>query len=167
MSRPRYLTKSRFKLALECPTKLFYTGKKEYADSKLEDSFLASLAEGGIQVGELAKQYHPGGIDIKPLEYEAALAQTHEALARENVVIFEAAIKFENLFIRVDVLEKKGDRVSLFEVKSKSYKPGDDEFVGARGDIRAVWRPYLEDIAFQKHVATQAFPEWSLILLCH
>ena len=24
---PRYLTKSRFKLALDCPAKLFYTGK--------------------------------------------------------------------------------------------------------------------------------------------
>jgi hypothetical protein len=162
VSRPRYLTKSRFKLALECPTKLFYTAKKEYADSKLEDSFLAALAEGGIQVGELAKQYYPGGVDIKPLDYDAALAATHEALAQENVVIFEAAIKFENLFIRVDVLEKKGDRVSLFEVKSKSYMPGDDAFVGARGAISSVWRPYLEDIAFQKHVVTQAFPEWSV-----
>jgi hypothetical protein len=36
----RYLTKSRFKLATECPTKLFYTRKKEYADQSLEDSFL-------------------------------------------------------------------------------------------------------------------------------
>ncbi len=44
----RYLTKSRFKLALECPTKLFYTGKpKTYRDTKQEDSFLQMLAEGG------------------------------------------------------------------------------------------------------------------------
>jgi hypothetical protein len=34
---PRYLTKSRFKLALECPTKLFYTGKLEvYALSSMD-----------------------------------------------------------------------------------------------------------------------------------
>ena len=50
-----YLTKSRFKLAEECPTKLFYTGKKDYPDKKGEDPFLAALAEGGFQVGELAK----------------------------------------------------------------------------------------------------------------
>jgi len=62
MPRPRYLTKSRFKLALECPVKLFYTGKEDYANSKLEDSFLMALAEGGIQVGELAKQYYPGDL---------------------------------------------------------------------------------------------------------
>jgi len=34
MEKPRYLTKSRFKLALECETKLLYTGKPEYPDKK-------------------------------------------------------------------------------------------------------------------------------------
>lgn len=42
MTSPRYLTKSRFKLAAECPTKLFYTGKdKVYKNTMQEDSFLA------------------------------------------------------------------------------------------------------------------------------
>ena len=36
----KYLTKSRFQLALECPTKIYYDGKPEYANQKLEDSFL-------------------------------------------------------------------------------------------------------------------------------
>ena len=35
---PRYLTKSRFKLALECPTKLYYTGKPEYLDRSADVS---------------------------------------------------------------------------------------------------------------------------------
>ena len=39
--KPRYLTKSRFKLALECPTELYYTGKTGiYSDAKQEDEFL-------------------------------------------------------------------------------------------------------------------------------
>ncbi len=50
---PRYLTKSRFKLALECPTKLYYTAKAEYGNTKEHDEFLQALAEGGFQVGEL------------------------------------------------------------------------------------------------------------------
>ncbi len=49
--KPRHLTKSRFKLAVECPTKLFYTSKKNYRDLKQEDSFLQALADGGFQVG--------------------------------------------------------------------------------------------------------------------
>ena len=64
MKNPRYLTKSRFKLALDCETKLFYTNKKEYPDERIDDAFLEALAEGGFQVGELAKMYHPGGIEI-------------------------------------------------------------------------------------------------------
>ena len=46
----RYLTKSRFKLAVECPTKLFYTGKpKIYRDTKQADSFLQMLVEGATK----------------------------------------------------------------------------------------------------------------------
>lgn len=48
MARSPYLSKSRFKIALECMTQLYYTGKKEeYSDTNLDDSFLKSLAEGG------------------------------------------------------------------------------------------------------------------------
>ena len=61
----RYLTKSRFKLAVECPTKLFYTGKSEYRNTSNEDEFLAMLADGGFQVGELAKLMYPSGVEIK------------------------------------------------------------------------------------------------------
>ena len=50
MSKPRYLTKSRFKMALECPTKLFYTAKKNYANQKMDDPFLLALADGGFQM---------------------------------------------------------------------------------------------------------------------
>jgi len=47
----RYLTKSRFKLASECPTKLFYDGKPEYANQKLQDDFLEALAEAVFKLG--------------------------------------------------------------------------------------------------------------------
>jgi hypothetical protein len=71
MSNPRYLTKSRFKLALDCETKLFYINKKGYPDTKLDDSFLAALAEGGFQVGELAKYYYPRGTEIPYGNYDS------------------------------------------------------------------------------------------------
>ena len=61
----RYLTKSRFKLAMECPTKLYYTGKLEFDNQKKDDSFLAALAEGGMQIGELAKYNTPRKLDQK------------------------------------------------------------------------------------------------------
>ena len=68
--RPQYFTKSRFKLGLECPTKLFYTNKREYANNQNENSFLKALTAGGYQVGELAKLYYPDGSDVTtPVSY--------------------------------------------------------------------------------------------------
>ena len=43
----RYLTKSRFKLAVECPAKLNYTGRSEFVDISESDEMLRGLAEGG------------------------------------------------------------------------------------------------------------------------
>ncbi|MFH1461791.1 MAG: hypothetical protein ABIF12_02515 [bacterium] len=40
----RYLTKSRFKLAMERPTKLFYSEKNNiYVNRKIEDTFIKVL----------------------------------------------------------------------------------------------------------------------------
>ena len=100
----RYLTKSRYKIGLECPTKLFYTRKKEYPDKSQEDSFLAALANGGYQVGELARQYYQGGVDIETLDYKEAETMTADLLTRDQVIIYEPAICYNNLFIRVDIL---------------------------------------------------------------
>ena len=52
-AKPRTLTKSRFKLALECPTKVFYSLDPRYVNAKQDDEFLQALADGGFQVGEL------------------------------------------------------------------------------------------------------------------
>lgn len=162
MTSPRYLTKSRFKLACECPAKLYYTGKKEkYKDNKLDDPFLEALAEGGFQVGELAKLYHPGGFNIDYRDSEKALRHTNELLERDQVIIYEAAFRYENLFIRADVIVKDGNSVELIEVKAKLYDAEKDaDFLGSRGYIASAWAPYLYDVAFQKYVLTHARPEF-------
>lgn len=156
---PRYLTKSRFKLAAECPTKLYYTGKKEYTDTKATDEFLQALAEGGFQVGELAKLQYPDGVEVCSVGADRQLADTAALLARENVTVFEAAIAHGDLFARVDILHKQGEHVQLIEVKAKSFDSREeDTFAGARGGIRSDMLPYLQDIAFQRHVFGLAHP---------
>lgn len=161
--KPRYLTKSRFKLALECPVKLYYTGKKNvYYDNKFDNDFLSALAEGGFQVGELAKCYYPGGVDIEELDYNAAVVRTNELLQNENAVIYEAAFLYKNLFIRADILEKKGINIRLLEVKAKSFDPTSDSFTSRYGSIVSKWNPYLYDVAFQKYVIQKCFPEFSI-----
>lgn len=160
MASPRYLTKSRFKLAVECPTKLFYTGKKgEYRDSMAEDDFLAMLAEGGYQVGALAKLRYPDGIEIFEKSHAEAEAETRNYLARDSVVLFEPAIRFDNLFIRIDILVKTGNHFELIEVKAKSYNSVTPEIVDSKGKIKSGMLPYVQDAAFQTFVLQRAYPE--------
>lgn len=160
----RLFTKSRFNLGRECPTKLFYTQKpNEYADTKQNDSFLQNLAEGGMVVGELAKLYFPSGQTVKTLDSKMALQETNKLLANNEVTIFEGAILFENLFIRADVLIKSDNQIQLIEVKSKSIDTNkDDPFRGKKGRITSDWQPYLLDLAFQRHVVMNAFPQWKV-----
>jgi hypothetical protein len=159
----RTLSKSRFKEALECLTKLYYTGKKnEYADTQLDNPFLEALAKGGFQVGELAKYYFSDNpvadnITINTLNHEEALAETQRRLAIPGkVVIAEAAFKFQNLFIRADIVVKENNTLYLYEVKAKSANEENEElesFLTKKGDkVHSDWAPYVYDLAFQKYV---------------
>jgi hypothetical protein len=164
MSASRYLTKSRFTLALECPTKLFYTGKpREYANRLADDEFMAALAEGGFQVGELAKLMHPGGIEVIAAGNAEALAQTTELLKRDTVTLYEATIAHGPFLVRVDILNKVGTAVELIEVKAKSFSSKDPfAFKGKRGGWDGAMLPYLQDVAFQRFVLGLAHPEWQI-----
>lgn len=159
----RVLTKSRFKLGLECPNKLYYTNKKEYANKKQEDPFLIALAEGGFQIEEYARMHFPDGILVEGNDgdYQDLWTKTQELLQRENVVIYEAAFLNDGLFVRTDILVKTGNKIKLIEVKSKSFDPTDDYlFVGKRDGLVSSWKPYLFDISFQKYVIQKCFPQW-------
>jgi len=168
-----YLTKSRFKLALECPTKLFYSGEgKTFFDRNDGNDFLSALADGGNQVGELAKyKYHddPVGqaITVEPLEYESSLSQTAEKLAvAGRVVIAEAALLHRDFFVRVDILIRDPDQktIDIIEVKSKSVS---DKIIASRfkntnGQFDSGWLPYLYDVTFQVEVARHVFPDYKI-----
>lgn len=161
----RFLTKSRFKIGFDCPTKLFYQDNPAFGNSNTDNSFLAALAEGGFQVGELAKIYHPGGIEIKTLDKDEALKQTAELLKQKSVTIFEAAIQHENLFIRADILIKRGSHIEIVEVKAKGFDPSEeDQFYNktmlkkGKKKLSSTWETYLIDVAFQCHVVKSAIP---------
>ena len=163
----RLFTKSVFKEALRCPARLNYCNRPDYANQNTDDEFLASLAEGGFQVGELAKIYY----DVPPMNdltgpNEEVAARTTELLGQDNVTIAEAGFMFGNCFCRVDLLKKAGDEIELVEVKAKSWGGEKDVFCSARaaggcpaGSVRSGIREYVYDVAFQKYVVQNALKE--------
>ncbi len=159
-----HLTKSLFKLSLECPTKLFYNSNKEYFDKNNEDSFLKSLADGGHQVGELAKVYNVGGKEIESLNKEKALKETEKFLKNDEIILYEPAFKLNDFFIRVDILIKEGKKIEIIEVKSKAFSGKDSkDFYSKKGDnLSKTWIPYLYDIAFQSYVVSLLFEDYEI-----
>ena len=156
----KLFTKSAFKQALFCPASLYYYYDREhYANQMNEDDFLAALADGGNQVGDLAKVYY--GIkpeaDIKTLDYDRAVEVTADLMKREEVNIAEGAFRWGDCFVRADIIEKKGKTVNLIEVKAKSWDPREDSFLTKReGAVASGILEYVYDVAFQKYVIQKA-----------
>lgn len=168
--KTRYLTKSRFKTAYECPRKLYYVDHPEYGNTMRESDFMAALAEGGFQVGALAKIYYEGGVDLEEFHGDEAVRRTEELLKQKNVTIYEAAIQVDHLLIRIDVLEKKGSSLNLIEVKAKSYDFEESDFFKTKrgktergSELKSEWEPYLVDVAFQSYVLRKKFSNLKVI----
>jgi hypothetical protein len=164
------LSKSDFKAARTCATKLYYR-ELGYPSTKDENAYLEMLAQGGYMVEALARQRYPDGITLECGNPDAGAAATLEALKAENVTLFEATLLAGQRLARVDILIKRGNHFKLIEVKAKSFDSLDNAARLAEGDpnlfrskraphpITEEWREYLEDVAFQVGVLAAITPE--------
>lgn len=160
------LTKSLFTTSLGCLRKLYYAVHKEqYDNANSDNDFMRSLAEGGIQVGALARHYYFSKYKdfaqhyIETKDKQEALQQTEGAMRNENVVIAEAAFEWNGCFVRADILVKRSRTIQLIEVKSSSLKQQDEQKitnVTKRGEVNSAYRNYIYDLAFQKYVVENA-----------
>lgn len=163
MTTDKRLTKSKFKLAYECPTKLYYLDRPQYANQQAEDSFLKALAEGGYQVEALARCYFPGGVFVEASPKESILKATKRLLQNESVTLFEAEITYQEYLIRTDILIKHKNHLKLIEIKAKSIDQEEIHKIEKKdGSINAKWKPYIADVAFQKWVLKHAYPNYRI-----
>lgn len=104
------------------------------------DSYQRRLFEYGHSVGRRATESFPDGvlIDIPREQGEEALTQTKLKMRANPSAIFEGAFIFNEVLVRVDILENNFDGSwNLIEVKSSSnVKPN----------------PHYDDVAIQKWV---------------
>jgi hypothetical protein len=117
----------------------------------------------------LAQSYYPGGVAVDTLDKDEAVRLTSELLKRDEVVIFEGAFRFDNLFIRADIVRKKGKLLELIEVKAKSFDSTEEfamwnkrAFKKGVYEMTASFQSYVMDLAFQTFVIKKALPEMSV-----
>jgi len=166
----RFLTKTLFARACECPRKLAYALSPNYSQQK-PSNLLQNLAENGMKVGVYSRLLFPDGVEIGKLSGSKAMdelvKETNELLnTNETVTLFEAAIQSGPYFVRTDILHKISDNhLKLMEVKAKAWdsRKGKDELMTTKkGGIKSDFLPYLQDVAFQKLVAQLAFPDMTV-----
>ena len=170
----RYLSKSDFKVAQSCPTKLYYR-KKGYPTLEDGDEQLSMLADQGYLIEALARTLYPDGrwIGFND-DVESAAWDTMSALT-DNCTLFEATIISGGMLARVDILIKRGNVLELIEIKSRGFnRRKNDELLrqGQANLLRAPrspdgihneWRSYLEDVTFQTNILQQVFPDVTVI----
>jgi len=147
-----HLTKSRYIAGLQCLRRLWLVDHKP---APYEEPAPGSPLDIGREIGRKAHLLFPGGvlIDEPPWRHAAAVARTAASMSDVHVpAIFEAAFEYENIRIRVDVIERLAHETwGLREVKS-SGGPEDH---------------YYNDIALQDFVLEGAGVAVSSIELLH
>ncbi len=162
MSRPLFaISKTDFKVARACPTKLYYRLNR-YPSTRQTDPYLSLLSEGGYMISAIATLLFPNAVTVAETDHAQALARTQELMQRQNVTLLEPAFESQGKFARPDILIKTGPSLTLIEVKAKSFDSNTDNPFWSKNGLRAEWRPYIEDVAFQALILQELYPHLTL-----
>ncbi len=115
------LSKSTYIKGLQCEKALYMTKKHPYLRDKLSIEQRAKFQR-GTDVGILAQQCYPGGVNMSPnspSQFPKKVKETMENLGRPEVkVMYEAVFQHNDTLIMVDILVRDGERWKAIEVKS-------------------------------------------------
>lgn len=114
------LSKSTFMYGVQCPLRLYlHKFKPELRNPP--DEGQEAIFSVGTEVGLLAQQVFPGGIDVSPPDpysYPISAERTQEAIKSGVMVIYEATFYFDGIMCAVDILVNKKGKWYAYEVKS-------------------------------------------------
>jgi len=106
---------------MQCP-KALYLAKNPPVFEFPPRPYLEAKFQSGNQVGLLAQQLFPGGVEVPfdGLSVTEQIAQTQQLIDAGQRVIYEASFAFDGIFVKVDILVYDGDAWQIHEVKMGS-----------------------------------------------
>jgi hypothetical protein len=116
------LSKSTFIRGLQCEKSL-YLYKHQY---KLKDSVSNSLQavfDRGTNIGLLAQELFPNGVDASPESYfkmYESIGKTLDFINKGEKIIYEATFQFNDVLAALDILVKDDEGWKAYEVKSST-----------------------------------------------
>jgi predicted RecB family nuclease len=134
------ISKSKYMAGVQCLKRLYLlVNEPQLGGGKTAADF--ALMEQGREVGKLARQLFPGGVEVRTGNPEEAIRITQELIANSAPAIFEAAFEHDGVFVRADILHRRRDgRWRLIEVKSTA----------------SMKEEHLEDVAIQYRVLSRS-----------
>jgi hypothetical protein len=115
------LSKSTYIKGLQCEKALYMQKKHPYLRDKLSIEQRAKFQR-GTDVGVLAHEVFPGGIDMSPnspSQFPKKVQETWDNLSNPKVkVMYEAVFQYNDTLIMLDILVRDGDQWLAVEVKS-------------------------------------------------
>jgi hypothetical protein len=136
------LSKSTFIRGVQCPKSIFLHKNFPELRDTISGSQQAVFTQ-GTNVGQLARQLFPNGIDVSPENYydfEPSIQKTREVIKDGHPVIYEAAFQYDGTLAAIDILVNHKGKWKAFEVKSGS----------------SISDTYILDTALQYHVITNS-----------
>jgi predicted RecB family nuclease len=115
------ISKSKFVAGCQCLKRLYLQVRQPELAAQ-PDAADQAIIEQGHEVGLLARQMFPGGVEVCERSLGQAVLTTRELLRNPSVsAIFEGVFEHYNVLVKVDILHRRRDgRWRLIEVKSTS-----------------------------------------------
>ena len=136
------LSKSKYLTGLQCLKRLYLQCYQPELAGEIDEQQQA-IFDQGKEVGLQAQKMFPDGVLLREgyFEHKEAVEHTKELIADKDIpALFEAAFTFEDIYIRVDILERlPRNRWRMIEVKSST----------------GIKNYHLPDVAIQKYVLEQ------------
>jgi predicted RecB family nuclease len=146
------ISKSKFIAGCQCLKRLYWQVHQPELAAEPDNS-AETMIEQGREVGMLARQLFPGGVEVGSMRLDQAIRATKELIANPDVpAIFEGVFEGDGLLVRVDVLQRRRENLwRLVEVKSAS-------------DLRD---HHIEDVAIQSYVLPFSGVKLATVWLAH
>ena len=135
------ISKSKFVAGCQCVKRLYWQVHEPELAAE-PDAADQAIMQQGHEVGMLARQLFPGGVEVRSDRgLDEAIRATRELVANPEVpAIFEGVFEHDGVLVRVDVLHRRRDgRWRLVEVKSST----------------SVKEEHLDDVAIQYRVLSR------------
>ena len=114
------ISKTKFVAGVQCLKRLYLQVHQPELAAE-PDAAAEAIIEQGREVGLLARQMFPGGVEVDgSCGLDQAIRATRELIANRDVpAIFEGVFEHGGVLVRVDILHRRQDgRWRLIEVKS-------------------------------------------------